>query len=295
MILIKKLLQERASSDVLYHFTKLNNLYGILKTNEFQLNSSLSISPEEYKLSNNKLYYLSTSRTPINYYIKNNFKINTAILVLDGNKLNNKYKIKPVDYFSALSVNDKELSESEDRILTNDPEIPNAKSYIKEIHIYYEQTKYIIELINKIILITNNIPIYFYDYENYYKTLNKNKSIKFVDIVNPDIDDSIITLKNKISEYSINSINDFFNLYLNINKVKNSILKEFIIDTKKFFKFNVDDKKIFKISLRFLLEYIIEHYKSRHETKYFTELLKKHHLSFNDFVHEIIFNIKGIK
>lgn len=115
-------------SKILYHRTELDNALNILKTNEFKLTPNLGTSSDQL---HKEVYYLSTSRTPGNEY---NFVSKdtewAALLKLDGDKLAQRFKGNPVDYWGQL----KRRSEAEDRVVSKNPKIPNARDYILEIH-----------------------------------------------------------------------------------------------------------------------------------------------------------------
>ena len=125
-LLVNASVVEARPSDILYHITGLTSLINIVKTNRFEL------KPTDGTDAETKLgigYYLSTARTPDNRYFRNSAYAYSAVLVLDGRKLGQKYKAKPVDYWNSGP----EAKEAEDRIWSNGPFIGNAKSYIKEI------------------------------------------------------------------------------------------------------------------------------------------------------------------
>jgi len=159
-------------SSVLYHTTFLKNVASILETDEFRLTPSFKNSAE-FRIGSKKLFFLSTSRAKDNDY--NNTKFANAffsdeiacILVLDGKALSNNYSGNPVDYWQTYDK--KYLSkktEMEDRIYSDKPIIPNAKRYIREIHVLFKDgeislrdRKYVIELKK------SGIPIWLYDEE----------------------------------------------------------------------------------------------------------------------------------
>lgn len=163
-------------TDIVYHFTSFSPFVNILRVNKFYLNATFG-NPIENKLSKERFFYISLTRDKaMGFYMTRPVKI-----VLDGRKLNSRYKSIPVDYFNELKEPYNDNSESEDRIITYQPFIGNALEYILEVHVYidepYEQLKYV-RLYNEI-LGTNNIPIYYYDDINNYKLNNKKKSVVF--------------------------------------------------------------------------------------------------------------------
>jgi hypothetical protein len=181
-------------TDIVYHFTHVFNLIDILKENVFYASTNLG-SSSDLSINKNKFYFFSTTRSKSTGYNIGNVK-----LVLDGRKLNQKYKGFPIDYWK-YSKNPKDYGdvqnnpsdkaaykrallsgEQEDRIALDDPEIKNATSYILEVHILLEkyfmnrykksQIKFIIDELNNY-----NIPVYFYQIEKDYLLQNKKNII----------------------------------------------------------------------------------------------------------------------
>jgi len=303
-IKLKILLQERAS-DILYHMTKLSNLYSILKKNQFILKSTLKRT--EYKFSRNKFYYLSTARSKTNWYFQDFMDDlpNACILVLDGNKLNNKYKGVPVHYFSTFKYMN--YDEMEDRILSNDPVIPNAKSYIKEIHIYSilpsDNTIAYINEIKKIV--KDNISIYIYNDRNSFMNLNKKNTIPIIDTDNIE--------KNKIKYYA-NTIKyketllvkNIFNLYYNTKKINNKkfyqyhqtghfsrdVYYDFVMSIYRYYnEYKNEDGSYNKTKVHtFIINFLNDTF-TIEEKNSFIKLLKKNKLTMDNFMNKIVYNI----
>jgi hypothetical protein len=142
-----------ALTDVVYHFTHPKNLYKILENNEFFLSTAL-FDTDDVKVNKGRYSYMSLSRTRNNP----NFLMDAKI-VLDGRKLNQKYKSIPVDYFK----NGPKGFEQEDRIISDEINIPNFSKYILSIHINASRGD--VPNLNEMIQICNdrNIPIYVYN------------------------------------------------------------------------------------------------------------------------------------
>lgn len=162
-------------SDIAYHFTNYSNLLDILKNNEFILSNALS-SPREEVLNKGKFYFLSTTRSR-----KSGFSIGPVKLVLDAKKLSEKYKILPVKFFT--NIRDSRGSEQEDRVISNSKIIPNATSYIKEIHMEALSSgtnykKYMMKLISNIEI--RDIPYFVYKYRADF--LDQTNSLKGKDL-----------------------------------------------------------------------------------------------------------------
>lgn len=156
---LKGMLSESISS-VVYHFTSLQALYRILMTQKFYLKTGVFKDSYEHTLSDGKrMYYFSTTRNKnANEGYSNGYKSEGSVrITLDGEKLSYNYKGTPTNYWgdnSALGrmkyLNpskvgyplkwDKEMQqhrndETEDRIWSSHPTIPNALKYIKRIDI----------------------------------------------------------------------------------------------------------------------------------------------------------------
>ena len=120
-------------SSIVYHYTGLLNGFNILKNNKLLLQSVLGGNSDNY--GNGKMYYLSTTRQRSN---TSGYRKNTTGVVrleLDGNKLNQRYKGKPIDYWGKNFRNSDNF-EMEDRLLSNEPEIYPASDYIKRVDIF---------------------------------------------------------------------------------------------------------------------------------------------------------------
>lgn len=127
-----ELLQE--SHRIYYHYT--NALPEILSTNVFELGNALLASSESGHLPKGvkQPYFMSMSRNPSGSYKSD------TLLVLDGDKLSQKYKIIPTNYWGRR-VGIGGGSEMEDRLWSSSPIIKNAKSYIKEIHMFVSKER----------------------------------------------------------------------------------------------------------------------------------------------------------
>jgi len=140
----RKFLKE-GISDVVYHYTSgINRAAQILEENRFMASGGFTKEVES-ELGKGKLYFFSTSRTPINIVVGTYPQ--GAIFKLDGRALAQKYKGAPVDYWADPKYNKSsklaanvgktgatEAFEAEDRILLDEPYIPDADTYIDEIH-----------------------------------------------------------------------------------------------------------------------------------------------------------------
>lgn len=180
---IKHHLQE-GISPILYHVTYMGNLRGILETDKFKLTPDIGTQADKNIGHKTKIYYLSTSRHKLGGYglVVGNGSTN---IVLDGIKLGQRYSGNPVDYWGPEfnAVNPRK-AEAEDRIYSDNRFIPNATSYIKEVHMFIDVKR----PDERIAIIRNwrgvlmalkkqGIPYWLYDDENAYLIQNKAKAI----------------------------------------------------------------------------------------------------------------------
>ena len=235
-------------TSLVYHFTYPNSALDILKTNKFILRSTFINAENREKRK--KFYFLSTSHVKFGGYAIRNLADSGVILVLDGSKFNQRYFGKPIDYWGRNFQIDKEkrvkYNENEERIYSDKPTIPNARKYIKEIHVYVNDKKniYINDIYRDLLKEANKfgIPIYFYTNKTDFKTLNKRKALKISTLEHPwEFLNSIINLlKGKITEKDkkyfrgiINHIDilDDFDSYLHSNTSNRNLQAE-----EEFFK-----------------------------------------------------------
>lgn len=137
---LRKLYEEvlsEGSSQILYHFTRLNRLENILNNDSFYLTPAVSKSEK----TNGRDYFMSFTRsksTKLGYGTKFD-REDSVRVIINGQKLGSRYKIAPIDYWqypktpeSMLQTNSDEM---EDRLVSNTNEIPNASKYITQIDI----------------------------------------------------------------------------------------------------------------------------------------------------------------
>lgn len=183
-------------SPVVYHATYTPNLLEILTSDKFQLSTTIGTQSDHDHASAGKFFFFSLSRVKHGgYNIGMNVNVN---LVLDGTKLNQRYSGKAVDYwgenikkgaqlnfderkkYGAPSKSDYSqlirINENEDRIFTTSSNIPNAKSYIREIHILptdRDRKKVILDIQKH----AGGIPVFVYNDNEAFKLLNKAKAV----------------------------------------------------------------------------------------------------------------------
>jgi len=171
-------------SPILYHRTELYSAASILKENQFKLTFSNS-SDDLHRTDKSKWFYLSCTRTPLGSYS------GPATLVLDGTKMAERYSGSPVDYWGEeFRKVQPDKREFEDRVWSKNQIIPNAKQYIKEVHVklysedrekdfakhgdnQYRQMLRTLALEAK----KSGIPVYFYRDPKAYELLDTRQAI----------------------------------------------------------------------------------------------------------------------
>lgn len=176
-------LLEIAGTDILYHKTTLSAAVSILQQNRFELKPAEGTSAEQ-NISDGH-YYLSTSRSKTGSYIHRNLTSFSVIIVLDGRRLAQRYRIVPVDYWgtNVEGVDDKLMRrksnyETEDRVLSKKSEIP-AAPYIKAVHCgrgTQDSHEYILFRIHKWCLL-HKVPFFIYEEANDLMLMNPRKAI----------------------------------------------------------------------------------------------------------------------
>ena len=122
--LLKENLLEAKQVGDLYHFTSEAGAIGILKDNK--LNGSKSISKKQISFTRNKNYLTQTDVGG-----KSTIMIRIAV---DGEKLSNKYKVQPTNFFPGR-YGEKGIRQDEFEEIIKKDGIDNIKNYIKEITI----------------------------------------------------------------------------------------------------------------------------------------------------------------
>jgi hypothetical protein len=192
--ILQELKLDEKISSIVYHYTTVQGVDGILTQNKFRLSDNLvpdedlapyAVNPDKYK------YYMSVARTRVPGYSRisrDSYMRSLPIrLELDGDKLNTRYKGKPFDYFKAFiqnAIKRNEYDEYEDRIYHTDMYIPNATSYIKRIDISLDEANEaykalgVKKMLNTVVnnALTMNIPTYLYSSDkDFYAQLRGTK------------------------------------------------------------------------------------------------------------------------
>ena len=147
-------------SDILYHFTDLTGLMGIVEDNEFELTNNR----EETEGGNVFSFSRTKSGGYGKVYMEGPYDDAIVRLTIDGRRLNQRYKTYPINDLymypeDVLGMEPEEKSEYkfgqfhwpkekpgeknsrefeyEDRLVTKEETIPNASSYITRVDIYF--------------------------------------------------------------------------------------------------------------------------------------------------------------
>jgi hypothetical protein len=147
--ILKEIIEAKQVGDR-YHFTSLQGLYGILKDGFIKPNSENQISTTRNKnVDMSSFFEYSGGQV-------------TVMLTLDGNKISNKYKVKPFRYdptFWSLPVYQDKF-EFEEQIITNGENFP-IFLYLKSVSITIDNERNLNkEMLDQIenILKEKNIP-----------------------------------------------------------------------------------------------------------------------------------------
>jgi hypothetical protein len=170
------------ATSVLYHKTSVNAALDILKSGEFKLSSSIGNDVESRMAIKGMPYYLSTSRSKVGDYHRY-VGDSAAMFVLDGQKIGNKYKVKPVDYWERMWLNNPErTSESEDRIYSKTNTM-STDSVIGLHVLLKEQNDIRSEVVRQLLIEskTSGIKTYLYNDESAWRLQDTRRSLKAAD------------------------------------------------------------------------------------------------------------------
>lgn len=182
---ISQIINEGAT-DILYHFAPIYAAASILKDGVFKLSNALSNRFEMELTQRDFPYFLSTTRTITSVYHRGQQGV---MFVLDGKKINQRYHVKavnyyskPRDYYSDNPQNQTNRStdhaEAEDRIFSKNSTIPI--DVIVEMHVYCRRSSDTENPVVRELLLNakiNGIKTYFYDDSDAWQLLNKRKSL----------------------------------------------------------------------------------------------------------------------
>jgi hypothetical protein len=240
-------------TDIEYHFTSINGIYQILKSNKFNLTPVFGTRADS-EINKNKAYFMSltSSRSSDLGFAASKGKNSLVRLKMDGRKLNHNFKSTRVDYWQRpkdpkhptynphgnLYGRDfyKQISrqdELEDRIISDDNEILDGKRFIISIDILCEPKDINNEKYGILKKLSDdlNIPFYLYDEQKYFDAEIKEKALK----VEP-IEGEIEIYKESGSKWAIAQL-----VYLMIFKDDGN--KEIIYNKLKEMDFDTDSIK----------------------------------------------------
>ena len=148
MIRFLDILKEAKQTGILYHFTLLKHLFPIIQDNILKTSLTTDHIGKKYKTIKHNPKCVSFTRTlnKEQFYISSD---SDCVLVLDGDKLSNNYKISPYHDSSQLYFGDEEYDEMEERICKD---IINLNKYLIKV-ILYKSTPEIESLLKE-----KNIP-----------------------------------------------------------------------------------------------------------------------------------------
>lgn len=132
-----KILMSLSATGTLYHFTNVRAAISALET-------KLLLSPVAMTKSDSivksALYFLSMTRSRFGRYHRN--YSGGILFELDGNKINTRYKVKPVDYWQFFSSPKLRFDsdEQEERLVCDKPAI-DVRPYLKSISLLIDNRK----------------------------------------------------------------------------------------------------------------------------------------------------------
>lgn len=178
---IGEILTEGAT-DILYHKTGIDGALEILKSGEFKLSSSIGNDVEASMAIKGMPYYLSTTRSKVGDYHRY-VGDSAAMFVLDGQKIGNNYKVKPVDYWERMWLNNPErTSESEDRIYSKTNTM--STKYVIGLHVLLQsQSDNRSEIARQLLIAskTAGIKTYLYDKPEAWRLQDTRRALKAAD------------------------------------------------------------------------------------------------------------------
>jgi hypothetical protein len=160
----------------IYRSQSLHSFFEVINTNKFR--TSIAEKADE-RFNRGKMYFMSFARH-INSDFIDDMNDDDVLMVMDGYKLNNRFRTIPVRYF-------KHVDEAEERIITNKEYIDNAMSYIKQVHVSLAYNSYSRNFYDKImkmheILKKNKIDVWYYKDTQDCKRMNISKASKVPEV-----------------------------------------------------------------------------------------------------------------
>lgn len=169
-------------TSTLFYYTSLKSAYKIMKGNKINLTPTIKNSTEK-ELGSNKFYFMSLTRSRLGGYHKDNSS--GVLFKIDGQKLNNKYSGKAIDYWNSGSIPIPGEHEMEDRLFTDQSSI-EIMQYVEEISVLVataygtHENPYVIPIYK--LAKQYGIPVHVYDNNKDWVTNNKKNALTFDDI-----------------------------------------------------------------------------------------------------------------
>jgi len=184
--LVQKLLEGTSPLRRLYHYTDVFKAAKIVSENKFELTYGKGADARanpNYKRN----FFLSTSSIARGRYGtgsegKYYSKTFHCVIELDASKVSDNYKIVPVNYWGTTS-----MDETEERILSRDHKITNAKKYIIAIHIYVppldeeDKKRHEMKIDHINMIAQSGVEYYVYNNINDFQVLRREKAHKLED------------------------------------------------------------------------------------------------------------------
>ena len=174
-----QIILSEGASDILYHKTGVNSALDILKSGEFKLSSSIGNDVESSLSVKGMPYYLSASRSKVGDYHRH-VGDSAAMFVLDGRKIGNNYKVKPVDYWERMWQHSTDRTrESEDRIYSRSNTMPIDS--VTALHVLLrEQHDVRSETVRQLLIAakTSGIKTYLYDNDKAWRLQDTRRALQ---------------------------------------------------------------------------------------------------------------------
>lgn len=161
------------ATDILYHYTSLHAAAEIFKDQAFKLSTALGTPSELETHPVGFPYYLSTTRSKVGRFHRHASK-NSLMFVLDGQWFQQRYPVKPMDYWAGMSRD----TESEDRVYSARNEIPLGG--VREVHVLFTDPDSTASALLRKILIAckqQHIKTYVYQNESAWRLQNTRKAL----------------------------------------------------------------------------------------------------------------------
>jgi hypothetical protein len=176
-----EILVSLSASSVLYHFTSINNATSIL-VGEARLTPTVIGSDQIV----DSPYFLSLTRSRTGRYHR--LDEEGVLFELDGKRLAQRYKIKPVDYWQMRSSPKMrhDSNEMEERLLSNDNSL-DLKPFITRIEVLARPDSVSVYAIRTLKMYGRKlgVPVVFYKDKKSLQTNNRAKTVDGTDLVKP--------------------------------------------------------------------------------------------------------------